>query len=321
LDDHECSNTCSIGITVFGNNNEEIDDVLRQADIAMYQAKSAGRNTMRFFAPELQAAVTARSTMEEELRQGIKLEQFVLYYQPQIDDGRIVGVEALLRWNHPTLGLLAPDEFICLAEVSRLILPLGNWALESACRQIAAWSRSEQTADLTVAVNISALQLRMPDFVGTVLGALARTSANPRKLKLEFSETMLIYNVEEAIRKMNVLKSHGVQFTVDDFGTGYSSLAHLKRLPLDQFKIDGSFVRSLLEDSSSRVIAQTILSLGETMTLSVIAEGVETTTQREFLLRLGCHAFQGYLFSQALPAQEFEGWLKVFDDEADTVSR
>lgn len=312
LESHECNSTCSIGITVFGNSNEDIHEVLRQADIAMYQAKAAGRSTMRFFAPELQAAVTARANMEEELRLGIKAEQFALYYQPQIDNGRIVGVEALLRWNHPTLGLLAPEEFIFLAEVSRLILPLGNWVLESSCQQIANWSRNEQTADLTVAVNISALQLRMPDFVGTVLGALERTGADPHKLKLEFSETMLVYNVEEAIRKMNVLKSHGVQFTVDDFGTGYFSLAHLKRLPLDQFKIDGSFVRSLMEDSSSRVIAQTILSLGETMTLSVIAEGVETAAQREFLLRLGCHAFQGFLFSHPLPADEFEEWLGLY---------
>jgi len=321
LEAHECNITCSIGITVFGDKHEDIDEVFRQADIAMYGAKTAGRNTMRFFAPELQAAVSARATLEEELRQGIRLEQFVLYYQPQIDKVTIVGVEALLRWRHPTLGILAPEEFISLAELSRLILPLGNWVLESACRQIASWSKKEQTAGLIVAVNISALQLRMPDFVGTVLGALERTGANPHRLKLEFTETMLVYNVEEAIRKMNVLKSHGVQFTVDDFGTGYSSLAHLKRLPLDQFKIDGSFVRSLLDDSSSRVITQTILSLGETMTLSVIAEGVETAAQREFLLRLGCHTFQGYLFSHPLPAEEFEEWLTVFDRSANAVSQ
>jgi len=312
LERHECSSTCSIGITVFGDTQQNVNEILQQADIAMYQAKSKGRNTMRFFAPALQAAVNARAVLEEELRQGIKLEEFQLYYQPQIEGGRIAGAEALLRWKHPRLGILTPGEFIMLAEASRLILPLGAWVLESACRQIAAWSAQEETAGIVVAVNVSALQLRMPDFVGTVLGALQRSGADPANLALEFTEAMLVDNVEDVLRKTNTLKSHGVRFSVDDFGSGYSSLAHLKRLPLDQFKIGKTFTRDLLENANSSTIAQTILALGEAMLMSVIAEGVETTQQLDYLARIGCHAYQGYLFSRPLPVDEFEAWVRVF---------
>ena len=306
LSGRECLSTSSVGITVFGDRTDTIDDVLQQADIAMYQAKSGGRNTLRFFAPALQAAINARASMEEDLRQAIGTGQFQLYYQPQVQSGALIGAEALLRWNHPERGFLPPAEFITLAEETGLILPLGDWVLETACRQIAAWSRRKETAHITVGVNISARQLRQPDFVEQVLSAIDRTGANPKKLDLELTESMLVENIEEVIAKMTVLKSHGVRFSLDDFGTGYSSLSYLKRLPLDTLKIDRAFVHDMLVDMTSGAIAQTVISLSKAMGLSVIAEGVETEQQREFLAGLGCHAFQGYLFSRPLPIDEFE---------------
>lgn len=313
----ECVSTCSIGITVFGDSHENINEVLKQADLAMYQAKAAGRNTLRFFAPELQAAVNNRASMEEDLRQGIKSRQFELYYQPQVERGRLIGAEALVRWNHPRLGILLPGKFIPAAENTRLILPLGNWVLETACRQIAAWAGDEKTAGIVVAVNMSALQLRQPNFVDSVLGVLERTGANPRNLKLELTESMLVDDVEDVIAKMIGLKAHGLKFSVDDFGTGYSSLAYLKRLPLDQLKIDRSFVRDILVDVGSAAIAQTVISLSKTMGLSVIAEGVETVEQWHLLAELGCHSYQGYLFGRPLPVAEFEELLPGFTGTGD----
>jgi EAL domain-containing protein (putative c-di-GMP-specific phosphodiesterase class I) len=271
----------------------------------MHQAKAAARNTICFFAPALQTAVNARAQLEDDIRQAIETRQFELYYQPQVERGHLIGAEALLRWNHPTRGLLAPAEFIALAESTGLILPLGDWVLETACQQIAAWANHKETAEISVAVNISGLQLRQPDFVEAVLAVLDRTGANPHKLDLELTESMLVENVEDVVGKMTKLKSHGVRFSVDDFGTGYSSLAYLKRLPLDQLKIDRSFVRDILIDGCSGTIAQTIISLGRAMGLSVIAEGVETEEQRDFLARLGCKAFQGYLCSRPLPLENF----------------
>jgi diguanylate cyclase (GGDEF)-like protein/PAS domain S-box-containing protein len=309
LDCHTYSGTCSIGITVFGDDQSNVDEVLQQADIAMYQAKAAGRNTARFFAPALQAAVNARVLMEEDLRQGIKANQFLLYYQPQVEDGRIIGAEALLRWRHPKQGILYPGAFITLAEETRLILPLGDWVLESACKQIAAWADSRHTAALTISVNISALQLRKLDFAEHVLAIIETTGANPHNLELELTETMLVENVKDTITKMTALKAHGVRFSLDDFGTGYSSLTYLKRLPLDQLKIDQSFVRDILDDTSSSAIAQTIINLSKIMNMSVIAEGVETVAQRDFLAHIGCNAYQGYLFSRPIPLQELERLL------------
>jgi len=306
----ECLSTSSIGITVFGDKRESTDEVLQQADIAMYQAKAAGRNTMRFFAPALQAAVNARVVLEEDIRQAIKASQFVLYYQPQLDSIGLVGAEALIRWNHPRRGLLLPGEFIPLAEETGLIQPLGDWGLETACAQVAAWADRPETAHISLAINISARQFRQPGFVDKVLAALYRTGANPQNIKLELTESMLVENIEDIIAKMTLLKSHGLKFSLDDFGTGYSSLAYLKRLPLDQLKIDSSFVRDIAADIGSRAIAQSVISLGRALGLSVIAECVETEEQRAFLSRLGCHAFQGFLFSQPLPLAEFERlWL------------
>jgi diguanylate cyclase (GGDEF)-like protein/PAS domain S-box-containing protein len=309
LDGRECLTTASIGCTVFGAGQRSLDDQMQEADIALYQAKLAGRNILRFFSPALQLAVNARATLEEDLRQAIKGNQFLLYYQPQVLRSRLIGAEALIRWMHPRNGMVQPDAFIPLAEETGLILPIGDWVLDAACRQIATWAGREETAHLAVAVNISALQFRQPSFVETVLEALERSGANPKNLKLELTESMLVENIEDVITKMTVLKTHGLSFSLDDFGTGYSSLAYLKRLPLDQLKIDRAFVRDMMVDATSGAIAQTIISLGRSMGLSVIAEGVETEEQRGFLAGLGCHAFQGYLFSPPLPLQEFEALL------------
>ena len=309
LADHICLGTCSIGVTVFGDRRESMDDVLQQADIAMYQAKAAGRNTVRFFAPALQTAINSRASTEDDLRQAIGTDQFQLYYQPQIVSGVLTGAEALLRWNHPLRGFVPPSEFIPLAEESGLILVLGDWVLETACKQIALWAKRKETADLTVAVNISARQLRQPEFVERVLNVLYRSGANPMNLKLEITESMLVDDVEEVISKMAALKFHGLSFSLDDFGTGYSSLSYLKSLPLDQLKIDRAFVRDMLVDQASAAIAQTIISLSLAMGLSVIAEGVESEEQREFLAGHGCHAYQGYLFSPAVPVEKFQQFL------------
>ncbi len=309
LNGHECRSSASVGITIFGDPHDSTNEVLQQADLAMYQAKADGRNTIRFFAPALQAAVNARAAMEGELRRGIKTNEFLLYYQSQVDHGNLVGAEALVRWRHPVRGILAPGAFISLAEETGLILPLGDWVMQTACQQIAAWAGRKGQQEITVSVNISARQLRNPDFVGNVLDTLDRTGADPRNLKLELTESMLVDNIEEVIGKMTDLKSHGLSFSLDDFGTGYSSLAYLRRLPLDQLKIDQAFVRDILKDASCGAIAQSIISLSKAMGLSVIAEGVETEEQRDFLTRLGCHSFQGYLFSRPVPLEEFSQLL------------
>jgi diguanylate cyclase (GGDEF)-like protein len=312
LGDHEFHSTASIGITVFADQQDSTDEILQRAEIALYQAKAAGRNTLRFFSPALQSAVNARATMEEDLRLGIKEKQFLLYYQPQVERGRLTGAEALIRWEHPRHGMVMPNDFIPLAEESRLILPLGDWVLEAACAQIALWAGRKDTAHLSVAVNISALQFRQPEFVDHVLATLSRTGANVGNLRLELTESMLVENLEDIIAKMIELKSHGVRFSLDDFGTGYSSLTYLKRLPLDRLKIDRSFVHDMMVDATSGAIAQTILSLGRAMGISVIAEGVETEEQRGYLAALGCHSFQGYLFSRPLPLDKFEAFLQGF---------
>jgi diguanylate cyclase (GGDEF)-like protein len=306
LADRETFSAASIGITVFGDKREGTSEILQQADIAMYQAKTAGRNTMRFFEPTLQSAVNARAAMEEELRQAIRANQFLLYYQPQVNATQTIGAEALVRWMHPKRGLLAPSEFISLAEQTGLILPLGEWVLETACRQIAAWGLRPETTHLEVAVNISARQFRQPDFVEQVVDVIRRTRANPQNLRLELTESVLVDDFDGIVAKMSHLKAYGIQFALDDFGTGYSSLNYLRHLPLDQLKIDRSFVQNILEDTTSGAIAQTIISLGKAMRLPVMAEGVETQAQRDCLMTLGCNAFQGYLFSRPLPLAEFE---------------
>ena len=302
--------TSSIGITLFESNRHAIDELMKRADLAMYEAKTAGRNTLRFFDPHMQTVVSARAALEHDLREGLALGQFVLYYQSQRDvNSRVTGAEVLLRWLHPERGLVAPNEFIPLTEETGLIIPIGQWVLESACRQLATWARAECSAHLSIAVNISVRQFRQPDFVGQVLQALAESGADARRLKLELTESLLMEDVEEIIGKMSALKRHGVMFSLDDFGTGYSSLSYLKRLPLDQLKIDQSFVRDVTVDPNDAAIASTIVALAHHMGLDVIAEGVETAAQADFLISIGCCAFQGYLYGPPVPLAQFEQLL------------
>ncbi|MDD2919533.1 EAL domain-containing protein [Rhodoferax sp.] len=303
--------TPSIGVTLFGGHQNTIEELLKQADLAMYQSKAAGRNTLRFFDPAMQTVVTARAALEVELREAVTQQRFVLHYQPQVDgNGRPTGAEALVRWQHAERGMVSPAEFIPLAEDTGLILPLGSWVLETACAQLALWAARPQMAHLTIAVNVSARQIRHTDFVDQVMDALNHSGADPHLLKLELTETLLLDHVEEIIEKMNALKARGVSFSLDDFGTGYSSLAYLKRLPLFQLKIDQSFVRDILTDPNDAAICRTIIALAQSLGLAVIAEGVESEAQRDFLVGQGCHAYQGYLFSRPLPVVDFEEYVK-----------
>jgi predicted signal transduction protein with EAL and GGDEF domain len=304
----EHRSTASIGITVFdGKHLEHTEDALKQADLAMYQAKAAGRNTLRFFDPQMQAVVNARALLETGLREAMVQHQFSVHYQAQVNSqNTITGVESLVRWQDPRRGMVSPAEFIPLAEESGMILTLGQWVLNTACSQLAQWSKDAALAHLTMAVNVSARQFHQIDFVDQVLDALKRTGANPRLLKLELTESMLISDIEGVVTKMSALKSLGVGFSLDDFGTGYSSLAYLKRLPLDQLKIDLSFVRDILVDPNDAAIAKMVIALAQSMGLAVIAEGVETQAQRDFLAAMGCPDYQGYLFSKPLPVGDFE---------------
>ncbi|WP_211453183.1 bifunctional diguanylate cyclase/phosphodiesterase [Collimonas antrihumi] len=311
LDDIEYRCTASIGATLFRGHQTSIDELLKQADLAMYKAKETGRNALRFFDPAMQTVVLARATLEVGLRKAIEDKQFLLHYQAQVvDGGRVTGVEALVRWQHPQRGIVFPADFIPMAEETGLILPLGNWVLETACSQLAAWATRPEMTHLTVAVNISAQQFREPDFVDKVLAVISQTGANPSRLKLELTESLLVDNMQDIIQKMVALKINGVFFSLDDFGTGYSSLAYLKRLPLDQLKIDHSFVRDILFDANDAAIARTILALAKSLGLEVIAEGVETMAQRDFLASAGCHAYQGNYFCRPLPIEGFEEFAR-----------
>ncbi|WCM92254.1 EAL domain-containing protein [Acidovorax sp. NCPPB 2350] len=306
--------TPSIGLVLFGAGQGAapgVDDLLKHADLAMYQAKAAGRNTVRFFDPSMQAAVSARAALETELRQALRADELVLHYQPIVDvGGHMLGAEALVRWRHPRRGMVLPGEFIPVAEQGGLIVPLGQWVLERGCEQLVAWARGAATAQLVLSVNVSVRQFRQPDFVDQVLRALRRSGAQPRLLKIELTESLLMVDVEEVIARMDQLRAHGVGFSIDDFGTGYSSLSYLKRLPLDQLKIDQGFVRDVLADPNDAAIVRTILALAQSLDLSVVAEGVETTGQLQFLQRHGCHAFQGHLFGRPAPASVLERALR-----------
>ncbi|MEI6732445.1 MAG: EAL domain-containing protein [Comamonadaceae bacterium] len=307
LENSALFSTPSIGITLFGTKPERVDEPLIRADLAMYQAKAAGRNAMRFFDPRMQIEVAALVAMEAGLRQALRTNQFVLHFQPQVKEGQqITGAEALVRWIDPVRGMVSPGEFIPVAEKTGLILPLGHWVLEAACAQLAAWAQRPEMVHLTVAVNVSARQFRQADFVEEVLDTLARTGARADLLKLELTESVMVVNVEDVIAKMAALKAKGVRFSLDDFGTGYSSLFYLKRMPLDQLKIDQGFVRNILLDRDDAAIAKMVIGLGKSLGLEVIAEGVETHAQRDFLVELGCHAHQGYLYGRPAPVEEFE---------------
>jgi diguanylate cyclase (GGDEF)-like protein/PAS domain S-box-containing protein len=301
--------TASVGIALFPNKGGTVDEVLKRADLAMYQAKAAGRNGLCFFDPQMQAEVSARASLEIDLRQSLEEDHFILHYQAQVDEqGQLIGAEALVRWQHPTRGLLPPAEFIAVAENCGLILPLGRLILHRACKQLVAWATHPQLSQITLSVNVSARQFRHPDFVADVLGALEETGANPARLELELTESQLVEDVEAMIVKMTLLKAHGMCFSLDHFGTGYSSLSYLKRLPLDCLKIDQSFVRDLLIAPNDIAIVRTIVALGANLNLQVIAEGVEDHAQRDALLQLGCHNFQGYLFGKPATAEHLAQW-------------
>lgn len=293
--------TCSIGAALRLDHDIEIDDLMKRGDLAMYEAKREGRNTLRFFQHKMESDVTYRIALEMELRESLGKSGFVLHYQTQVDGGgRITGTEALLRWNHVKHGAVGPSVFVPIAESSGLIVQLGNWVLRGACIQLAEWALAPETAHLTIAVNVSARQFRQPDFVATTLAILKETGAKPSRLKLELTETLLVENVEDTIAKMRQLKNHGIGFALDDFGTGYSSLSYLKRLPLDQLKIDRSFVRDVLVDPNDASIARSIVALAKALGLGIIAEGVETEAQRRFLAEIGCECCQGYLFGRPM---------------------
>ena len=319
LSDHQHQGSCSIGIALLDNQDDTIDDLLKRADLAMYRAKASGRNAVCVFTPNMQIEVNARVEKEADLRRAMVQKEFILHYQPQIGhQGEILGAEALVRWQHPQRGMVSPLEFIFLAEEIGLIHALGRWVLETACRQFVAWSRPDsplkrlekrRTTCMMVAVNVSVHQFRHADFVDQVLQVVQNTGIDPHCLKLELTESLLVDDVEATIAKMSALKAHGIAFALDDFGTGYSSLSYLKRLPLDELKIDQSFVRDVLTDPNDAAIARTIVALAQSLGLSVIAEGVETAAQRTFLAEHGCNAYQGYLFSKPLPAAAFERFV------------
>ena len=309
----------SIGITVFGDDDLSTEDLLKQADLAMYKTKDSGRNAWLFFNPLMESSAKERAILEDDLRRALERDELQLHFQPQVlADGGVSGAEALIRWQHPRRGMIFPGAFIPLAESCGLILPVGLWVLQSACAQLARWSQSSATAHLTIAVNVSAHQLNHPQFVEQVLAALHQSGATPELLKLELTESLLVRNIEETIAKMTELKAMGVSFSLDDFGTGYSSLSYLKRLPLSQLKIDQSFVKDVLTNTNDAVIARTIVDLARNMGLGVIAEGVETYAQRTFLASIGCRAYQGYFFSRPLPIAAFEAYVENFSATAET---
>ncbi len=302
---HFC--TISIGATLFGDSQTEIDGLFKQADIAMYQSKKAGRNTLRFFDQQMQNGLNIRAILESELREAIEKNQFELYYQVQVDEtNRALGAEALIRWLHPERGLVSPVQFIPVAEETGLILPIGKWVLDTACAQLKTWQKDSNTKHLKISVNVSAKQFRQADFVDQIIDVIQRHNISPTLLKLELTESHLLDNIEETILTMNELSKFGIDFSLDDFGTGYSSLQYLKRLSINQLKIDQSFVHDLTSDKSDRAIVRTIIAMADSLNMSVIAEGVETEEQRQLLLNKGCNQFQGYLFGKPVPIAEFE---------------
>jgi diguanylate cyclase (GGDEF)-like protein/PAS domain S-box-containing protein len=309
---HEYQNTPSIGITLFVNHQYTVRALLKRADIAMYEAKAAGRNTLRFFDQDMQKAVMARAALETDLRSALAKDQFELYFQRQArHDGQVIGAEALLRWEHPERGLVLPLEFISLAEEIGLIVPIGQWVLENACAQLKRWEGHAQTRHLQLAVNVSPRQFHQPDFTEQVCTMLKKAAINGNRLKLEFTESLVFEDIDDTIAKMEILKKISVSFSMDDFGTGYSSLAYLTQLPLDQLKIDQSFIHNLGMKSTDAVIVQTIIGMAKNLGMEVIAEGVETEEQRVFLEQHSCPLYQGFLFSKPVPLAEFERSLGI----------
>jgi diguanylate cyclase (GGDEF)-like protein len=305
------STSASIGLTLFKGNRISPEDILKQADLAMYRSKDTGRNACRFFDPTMEETVRERAALEADLRRAIAEDEFRLYYQPLIGNkGQLVGAESLIRWISPQRGLVPPDAFIPQAEENGLIVPLGQWVLQTACKQIAAWSARPETASFKVSVNVSAREFQQSGFVEQLLGTLASTGANPNRLVLELTESMMVHNIDQIIERMLALQARGVSFSLDDFGTGYSSLSYMKRMPLNQVKIDRSFVRDLLTDPNDEAIARTVVTLAHAFGCCAVAEGVETAEQLSLLAKFGCDAYQGYFFSRPLPLEAFEQFVQ-----------
>ncbi len=312
-----CRSTCSLGATLFGADMQNAAELLKQADIAMYHVKAQHGNALCFFDPQMQAAISDRARLESDLRLALERQEFALHYQPQFAlGGQMVGAEVLLRWQHPQRGMVSPGEFIAVAEESELIVPMGQWVLRAACHQLAAWQADPRLAGLQLSVNVSARQFHQPDFVESVTLALLECGVRPHLLKLELTESLMLENVDECIAKMSLLKTSGVQFSVDDFGTGYSSLAYLTRLPLDQLKIDQSFVRNLGVRHSDGLIVQTVIGMARSLGLEVIAEGVETVAQRVLLAQYGCELYQGYLLARPAPVAALEALVLQRRDDS-----
>ncbi len=304
LDGREVRLSCSIGVSMYRDPRLAAEDVIKQADIAMYQAKDAGRRAIRFFDNDMQELIDRRVLLESDLHAAIEKGQFVLNYQVQVDGSCLpIGAEALIRWPHPTRGTVAPSEFIPLAEETNLIFPIGQWVLNAACAQLEKWRGNPLTRDLILSVNVSKKQFRKADFVENVRNALAHRGVDPSRLQLELTESMLFENVEDVVATMKALRAIGVRFSLDDFGTGYSSLQYLKRLPLDELKIDQSFVRDISEDPNDLAIVRTVVAMAQSLGVEVIAEGVETREQLEMLRTCGCRRFQGYLFARPVPEE------------------
>ena len=311
LNGHDYISSSSIGVTLFRGNNESPDALLKYADIAMYQVKESGRNAVRFFDPDMQLTVETRAALESDLRHAEPLQQLQLYYQIQMGNDHLpIGAEALVRWVHPTRGTVLPGQFISVAEESSLIIDIGGWVLDTACKQLSAWSRNEHTSNLILAVNVSAHQFRQPDFVEKVAFVLHAYGVDASRLKLELTESVVLNDVADVVSKMHALKSLRVKLAMDDFGTGYSSLSYLKQLPLDQIKIDQSFVRYMTSDQNDAMMVRAIIDMAKNFRLNVIAEGVETEAQLSLLKHLGCTAYQGYFFSKPVPIEQFEELLK-----------
>ena len=312
--------TSSVGITIFEGQQE--DKLLQQADIAMYHAKKVGGNTLCFFDEKMHDTIKKRAALEKELYEAIEQQQFQLYYQIQTNSiGYPVGAEVLIRWNHPERGLMSPIEFIPLAEETGLILPIGHWVLETTCAQLKIWQQHPFTQKLELSVNVSAKQFYQAEFVSQIQAIVYQYAIDPKLLKLELTESLLLDSLENTIAIMNSLRVLGIRFSLDDFGTGYSSLQYLKKLPLDQLKIDQSFVRDIVTNPYDKSIVRTIIAMAQNMGLTVIAEGVETEDQLKLLLNKGCTHFQGYLFGEPIPVEQFELLIKTLENLNPSISR
>jgi EAL domain-containing protein (putative c-di-GMP-specific phosphodiesterase class I) len=321
LKGHKHHSSPSIGVSLYLGNEESVDALLKRADMAMYQAKEAGRNAVRFFDPLMQQAVETRASLEADLRYAVLNRQLLLYYQIQVcDEHRPLGAEVLVRWMHPERGMIMPSQFIPVAEESSLIIEIGDWVLDAACRQLAEWAGNDQMRHLTLAVNVSAHQFRQSDFVAKVTAITRAHGVDPTRLKLELTESVIVNDVADVMAKMHALKNIGVKLSMDDFGTGYSSLSYLKQLPLDQLKIDQSFVRDIATNDNDAVMIQTIIDMAQNFRMDVIAEGVESEAQLNFLKQNGCQAYQGYLFSKPVPIDEFEQKVMAFSARPKTMN-